>query len=186
MRHFLLILFLGVSCFTLQAQDDSEYDPNYEFPKSVGADFKVTAGIGLGLDYGGIGGKLVLTPIPNLSLFGGIGYNLDQAGYNGGVIVRILPESKVSPYITGMYGYNGVIVIDRYGSKEGKTYYGPTFGAGIELNVGDNGNYWNFGFGIPSRSSEYKSAIDALMNEPGISLEEASPVTISVGFHIAL
>jgi hypothetical protein len=185
MKSCLVLVLWFVSSLALaQNEDGSEYDENFEFPESKTVNISI--GLGLGLDYGGIGGKLTFVPTPRVALFGGIGYNFNGAGYNGGLIVRLKPEGKVCPYLTGMYGYNGVIVVDGM-SEVNKTYYGATLGGGIELHRNEKTNFWNFGMGFPLRSEEYKNDLEALKNNPSIEfLNEPLPFVISVGYHFGL
>ncbi len=162
--------------------DKDEYDENYEFSETK--EVNISAGVGIGLDFGGIGGRLTFAPVKYLALFGAIGYNFDGPGYNGGMIVRILPDAKVCPIISVMYGYNGVIVVDGW-DEMNKTYYGASFGTGIDLRL-RGGNYWSFELIIPARSQEYKDAVDFLENNPNISMSEAFPLLVSVGYHFKL
>lgn len=81
-----------------------------------------------------------------------------------------------------MYGYNAVIIVE--GMKEqSKTYYGPSFGGGIELKVGRKSNFFVFELWVPVRSQEYRDDIDALLNNAGVEVTEATPVAISVGYN---
>jgi hypothetical protein len=189
-KLFFLVVFLSFYSINSAAQktkkgnedEESEYDENYEFSETK--QISVNLGIGLGLDYGGIGGKLTFRPTQYVGLFGALGYNLNGAGYNVGAIVRILPEAKVCPYFSLMYGYNAVIVIDGMSSAD-KTYYGTSIGAGIELQKKNN-KFWTFGFVIPFRSQEYKDDLDALKNNPSVELTDPLPFQISVGYHFVL
>jgi hypothetical protein len=181
---FLLLAFPSLTVFAQSDNvDEDQYDENFEFRESL--DIDVSIGIGLGFDYGGIGGKLMFAPVKYVSLFGAIGYNLNGAGYNGGLVVRILPDNKVCPYVTGMYGYNAVIVIDGL-SEKNRTYYGPTFGGGIELRM-KNRNFWNFGLSFPLRSAEFRDDMDDLKKNPNIiNLSDPAPVQISIGYHFQI
>jgi hypothetical protein len=189
-KLFFLILFLSFYVIDSEAQknkksadeEENEYDENYEFSETKTIDFNI--GIGLGIDYGGIGGKLTFRPTPYVGLFGALGYNIVGAGYNVGAIVRILPEAKVCPYVSFMYGYNATIIIEGM-SSENKIYYGTSLGGGIELQKKNN-RFWNFGFVIPFRSQEYNDDIDALKNNSSIELTEPLPFQISVGYHFVL
>lgn len=178
-----VLCILSVFVFA-QARDDdeSEYDENYEFPETK--ELNINIGLGLGMDYGGIGAKLMITPAKSVGIFGSIGYNLNGAGYNGGIIFRMLPEKKVCPYLSAMYGYNAVIIVE--GLKQAnKTYFGPSFSGGIELRLA-NRNFWNFGLLVPIRSTEFRDDFDALDNNPYIDITEPLPIAITVGYHFAL
>ena len=180
---FLILGFSSVCGFSQSDDVDNDaYDENFEFSET--RDIDVSAGVGIGLDYGGIGGKLMFAPVKYVALFGAIGYNLNGAGYNGGVVARILPDKKVCPYVTGMYGYNAVIVIEGLRERN-KTYFGPSFGGGIELRM-RNRNFWNFGLLFPLRSAEFQDDFDDLKNNPSIEITEPLPVQISVGYHLRI
>lgn len=61
---------------------------------------KVSLGIGVGLDYGGIGGSLLYYPHQNFGLFAGVGYSLTSAGVIAGTKLRLISEKYVlSPYL---------------------------------------------------------------------------------------
>jgi hypothetical protein len=126
----------------------------------------------------------MFAPVKWVALFGAIGYNLNGAGYNGGLVFRVLPDKKVCPYVTGMYGYNAVIVIEGL-SERNKTYFGPSLGGGIELRM-RNRNFWNFGLLFPFRSAEFRDDFDDLKNNPSIEITEPLPVQISVGYHLRI
>ena len=89
-------------------------------------------GLGLGQDFGGIGFRVDVLPEDHISLFAGLGYALAGFGYNVGAHARLLPGHKVCPYVTAMYGYTAVITV-KNASQYDKIYYGPTFGAGLEV-----------------------------------------------------
>lgn len=136
-------------------------------------------GLGLGLDYGGIGSKLTLFSGNRLSLFGGVGYNLLEAGYNAGLEFNFLPHSQATPFISAMYGYNGVIFEPDYSSRESKTYYGPSFGLGVKIRTGrsiPSKNYFSLQLIFPIREQKLKTAT---YNDPG----PIHPLLFSLGFH---
>jgi hypothetical protein len=177
----LILLFIGCSA-SLYAQ----YDPSYKSKKKPVYDDAepslVNFGMGIGVDYGGIGGRVSIFPIHNIGVFGAVGYNLHKAGYNVGAILRILPKQKICPVIMAMYGYNGVIIVS--GTDEyNKTYYGPTFGAGMEIRFKNFQNYLNIETLIPIRSQAWRRDIDFLKNNLN-DFVEPSPVLISIGYHI--
>src|SRR5688572_29109217 len=119
----------------------------------------IYGGIGLGLDYGGMGFKIEYLPIKNIGIFAGAGLNLDQIGYNGGLSWKILPDKTSTPFVIVMYGYNAVLkvtspfngfpVLD-------KTYYGFTAGAGYDFHVGRKNNKVSLAILVPFRSQEFE------------------------------
>jgi hypothetical protein len=138
----------------------------------------VNVGIGGGLDYGGFGGKFTFLPSEKVGLFAGLGYNLVGAGFNAGALYKFSTEKKVRPYATAMYGYNGVIKIEE-GPASDETYYGVSFGIGIELKARKNeNNFWNFELLVPIRPSEFSDDIDRL-KDSGYSVS----VSFSIGYH---
>ncbi|MDR1274293.1 MAG: hypothetical protein LBK12_07070, partial [Odoribacteraceae bacterium] len=91
-------------------------------------------GLGLGFDYGGIGGKLEIMPTRHLGLFAGVGYNLLSVGWNAGASFNFSPKARVAPVARVFYGYNATLkVIDAGTDKYNKTSYGVTFGGGINI-----------------------------------------------------
>ena len=65
---------------------------------------RVHYGLGLGLDYGGIGFNFSVFPQKNIGVFGGIGYAEIGIGYNAGLKIRKIAkkEGVANPYILGM------------------------------------------------------------------------------------
>jgi hypothetical protein len=55
----------------------------------------INVGIGLGLNYGGIGGRISFVPTEKIDLYAGLGYALIGFGYNIGAHFRMLPEKRV-------------------------------------------------------------------------------------------
>lgn len=157
-----------------------QYVENYTFEREPSI---IKLGVGLGIDYGGLGGRMTITPIPHVGIFGAVGYNFHKTAYNVGVTYKILPDKRVTPVASIMYGYNAAIVVE--GAKEfDKTYYGPSMGGGIELNMKKSKNYWSFGLTLAFWSKEFRDDLDALRNNPGIEFtSEPIPVGISVGYH---
>jgi hypothetical protein len=161
----------------------AQYDPDY---KAKEPESPLNVGLGLGMDYGGLGVKFSAFPVKYFGLFGGAGYNLVKAGLNGGAILRVLPAKKVCPYVTGMYGYNGVILVQN-ADQYNKVYYGPTFGGGIELHFRSNQNFMNFGLLVPLRSQKFYDDWDVVKSLPGITnVSDPLPFGISIGYHFKL
>jgi len=55
---------------------------------------QVYLGLGIGLDYGGIGAKVEYLPIKNVGVFGSLGYNLLNVGWNVGATYKIMPDKR--------------------------------------------------------------------------------------------
>jgi len=143
-------------------------------------------GAGLGIDYGGIGGRISFLPEKHLSIFLAGGYALVGFGFNGGAMVKTSPDKRVSPYFSAFYGYNAAIAFTVVGgSQNNKLYNGFSLGAGIHLKSRRTPtNYWLFGLVVAFRSSEFDRDFTALQNS-GIGLMKPLPVNISVGYHFA-
>ncbi|HEX6848136.1 MAG TPA: hypothetical protein VF144_14240 [Chitinophagaceae bacterium] len=167
----LTILFLLFSNI-LQAQDP-DHEPKKEFD----------VGIGIGIDYGGIGARATFKPISHLGLFAAAGYNFNSIGFNAGGQWHF-PQKRNDFYITAMYGYNAVIAVS--GDIEDKgTYYGVSAGLGYELHSRRRPNFWNFEILVPFRNSNFKDDVDAL-KYLGADLMEPLPIAISIGYHFKI
>jgi hypothetical protein len=144
-------------------------------------------GLGLGIDYGGLGLQLQCRPAAPLVVFAGGGYALAGLGYNAGVQGRILPAAKWCPFVSGMYGYNAVIVV-KGADEYDQIYYGPSVGLGVENHNRQNvENFWRFELIIPARPSEFTEDLEALKKNPLIDMRsEPPPFAISIACHFGL
>lgn len=149
----------------------------------------LNVGVGLGIDYGGIGGRVTFLPIRQAFLFGSLGYNFDGVGYNVGAGFRILPNKRACPYLIAMYGYNAVslVLINGEFQKEYiKTFYGPSAGLGLELRGRNNAkNYLNIELLYLMRSQKFKDYRKQLEDDLGAEFF-LLPVSFSIGYHIGL
>ncbi|MDR3236242.1 MAG: hypothetical protein LBT48_05875 [Prevotellaceae bacterium] len=135
-------------------------------------------GIGVGYDYGGLGGKIEILPEKYLGLFAGAGYNRSFIGWNVGCSAKLFPNYRVTPTLCVFYGYNATIVGSRkisfpetnYESKYkvNMTSYGVTFGGGVDIKLGENGNKLSANLFIPMRSKEFS---------------ELFPIAFSIGYN---
>jgi hypothetical protein len=145
------------------------------------------AGFGLGIDYGGIGGRLTAAPVKQAFFFGGLGYNIDGFGYNVGAGFRFLPEKRICPYILAMYGYNAVVLVfinNQYQKQYNKTFYGPSAGLGLEQRAWKNAkNYFNMELLYLFRSQKFKEYKTKLENDLGAKFL-LLPVSFSIGYHV--
>jgi hypothetical protein len=177
MKKALIILFLASYSLLLHSQEIAPAKTVYP---------KFNIGLGAGIDYGGFGGRVTMLATEKLEFFGAIGYNLLSAGFNIGSEYRLIPKSRLCPYIGAMYGYNAVIIVtgmDEYN----KIYYGPSFSAGLEIWSKRRPTFLNLEFIVPIRSQEYHDAITSLKNNPSVVFQaEPIPVAFSLGFHFVL
>ena len=117
-----------------KSSPDSTTDKTF-YPRST-----TYFGIGAGLDYGGLAGcKLEFLPFPELGLFAGAGFNFNGIGYNLGASIKFSPNHAARPILTGMYGYNAVLIQKGLNDQvvDKKTYYGVSVGAGGEFDTGE-------------------------------------------------
>jgi hypothetical protein len=149
---------------------------------------RASLGLGVGLDYGGLGGNIVVYPLANLGIFGGVGYALAGTGYNTGIKLRLAGKNHRSaafPYLIGMYGYNAAIVVSN--AKEyNKFFYGPTYGFGIDLHKKIQAlGFWSFALMVPARSSSVNEYIDHLKYYHKVSFKnKLYPVSFSIGYRL--
>ena len=120
-------------------------------------------------------------------MFAAGGYALAGFGYNVGAQGRILPMAKWCPFVSAMYGYNAVIVVQG-ASGYNQLYYGPSVGAGVEVHRRDNpDNFWRLELILPFRPQEFQDDMDALKKNPLIDIRsEPPPFSFSVAFHFGL
>lgn len=158
----------------------AQFDENYTGHADESA--KNNIGIGLGLDYGGIGARYTHMIVPKFGLFGSVGYVVAGAGFNIGATYKFASSTRVVPTLGAMYGYNAVIKVT--GTSIEEIYYGPSFSVGLEVKGKKKAqNFWNFELGIPIRSDEYHDDMDALKNDPNIEINDLLPITFSIGYH---
>lgn len=144
-------------------------------------------GVGTGQDMGGIIGARASYGVTHyvVGWIGG-GWALVGGGYNAGIDVRVPTKGRVSPFITGMYGYNGVIHIKGKETLDG-IYYGPTLGFGLLLHQRESLNYWRFSINVPFRSQEMLDDWEQIKLRPEIEIQQdLLPITIGVGFHFGI
>lgn len=143
-------------------------------------------GAGLGIDYGGFGARLTVLPSKYLGVFLAGGYAIAGFGVNGGITLKTAPDSRVSPYVNLIYGYNSAIAIIG-ASQHNKLYNGFSLGGGVQLKSRRTPtNYWLFGLVVAFRSSEFDRDFTSLQNSGTVTgLTKPLPVNISVGYHFA-
>lgn len=169
-------------CYTTIAfgQDSTTLKHHIKPEKTESGYSRSNFGLGAGLDYGGLGFKMNLLLVKPVAVTGSAGYNFDKLVFAGGFNFRLKPESRVCPTLQAFYGYNAVI--KNKGFDSGKTYYGPSFGIGLEFHGKKKiGNFFNLELLVPVRSQSFKDAIDEL-KEDGQD-PTVLPIAISLGYH---
>ncbi len=151
---------------------------------------KVSLGAGMGMDFGGFGGNLLVYPQRNIGLFGGIGYAFAGTGYNIGAKIRFVSEntrSKAAFYGLAMYGYNAAIAVSN-ATEFNKLFYGPTIGFGFDYKTHPSKKgYWTFAVLLPIRSSDVDDYIKDLEDHHSIEFKNAlMPIGITLGYRIIL
>ncbi|MCJ7447208.1 MAG: hypothetical protein MUO72_05930 [Bacteroidales bacterium] len=176
MKRIAFILIFLSTAVHLYSQNQSSGEPI--FPR-------YNIGIGAGIDYGGFGGRFSVLTSERLEFFGAIGYNLLGLGFNAGVDIRILPLSRICPFVGAMYGYNAVIKVT--GTElYNRIYYGPSWAIGLEFWLKRHPYFLNLELIVPIRSSEFHDDIKSLKNNPNITFtNELLPVGLGIGFHFS-
>ncbi|MBS1505587.1 MAG: hypothetical protein JSS79_02970 [Bacteroidetes bacterium] len=146
---------------------------------------KTTLGIGLGFDYGGIGANFTTYAGKNFGLFGGLGYAIADVGFNVGAKIRLAPESRVAPFLTGMYGYNAAVAVTN-ATQYNKVFYGPSFGFGLDIKgrPGRNG-FWSIALLVPVRGSDVDNYLADLRSK-GVVIGSLPSVALSIGYRFIL
>jgi hypothetical protein len=176
MKSFLFVVFffcLGV-CYSQKADSLSykESNPHY-------------LGVGAGMDYGGLGLKLEISPTPFLGVFASVGNNLDKYVLNGGIMLKPNSNTTVMPYFLAMYGYNGVLVV-KGADEYNRTFYGFTVGFGLSITT-KKLNKWVIGLNIPIRNNEFSDYFEELNENPQIKFNGPPlPVAFTIGYNIRL
>jgi len=172
--------------FALMALTSLTFAQNYTRYDVPEQDSKMNIGLGIGLDYGGIGGRITFLPVKRLALFAGVGYALVDFGYNVGAQLRIIPDNNFCPTFGVMYGYNGVIKVQN-ASMYDKIYYGTSLSGGVEMHFGGKQSFMNVELIVPFRSQAFYDDWDSLKQNSSISIQsDPLPIAFSIGYHFAL
>jgi hypothetical protein len=143
---------------------------------------RIYLGAGFGFDYGGLGMKVEYEPIKHVGLFAGAGYNMKGLGWNLGGSYRILPDAKICPVVSALYGYNAVLLIEDADQYDA-TSYGVTFGGGVEWSFGQQGSKLSLNLLFPIRSDSFMDKYNAAKNSRYIEMkQDLLPVAFSIGF----
>lgn len=178
---FLVTLYLILFSFLLYGQE------NKKNPIQID---RFTIGLGVGLDYGGLGINFLTYPSKNIGLFGGFGMANEEIGYNYGFKFRFFSDeipSKINPFALAMYGKNTTIIIENKKSLN-KSFNYPTIGFGLD--VGFNyvkTGYLSFAILIPIRGEAYTEYKELLTSKHSVKFENSQiPINISIGYRLII
>lgn len=174
----LITVFLAIF---LIGQAPAQYTEN---PDLLENNTNVYLGIGIGLPYGGMGGRVEVSPSEMFSGFLALGYNIKGVGVNGGVMYHLPSDSRLKFYGTAMFGYNAVIYVEGAPDFQ-KSYYGPTIGAGLKwFGRKTPAGYFDFNLLFPFRPSAYYDDFETANNVPGIHFNiKPPPIAFSIGYN---
>ena len=146
---------------------------------------KVYVGPGVGLDYGGVGGKIGFFFSKQLGLIGGVGYNFLSVGWNVGATYKISPETPFSGNLLYFWGYNAVTRAEK--SKYEMTSMGITYGGNVEYKLGKKGNTLSLGVLTPIRSEKFKDNYEDMKGNVDVKLKNKLwPVSFSFGYNLLI
>ena len=178
MKKLSVVCLFMLCAYGSLAQSYADYD-------IIEPESKMNIGLGLGLDYGGIGGRITFLPIKRLAVFVSLGYAIVDLGYNVGAQLRITPGNRICPSIGLMYGYNGVIKVQNAPEYD-KIYYGTSASIGLEIHFKGKPNYLNVEIVVPFRPESFYDDWDKVKQLSNFSTQsEPLPIAISVGYHFA-
>ena len=150
----------------------------------------LTLGFGLGMDMGGVGATVSISPHKNICLIGGAGVQLNGLCWNAGMKIRTIAMQKgedVLPYFIALYGVNTVYSVIGNPSLN-KTFNGLSAGIGVDIMANaKNHNYWSFAVIYPIRSKEtvaYRTTLVASGND--WFYNKPLPITISVSYRFMI
>lgn len=136
-------------------------------------------GIGLGMDFGGIGLRGSAYLGENVDLFGGVGYALAGVGYNVGFIFGFTPKERVHPTLSAMFGTNAGLLSETNPSQN-EMFLGPSFGAGIKIRgKGNPMNYFHLQVVFAVLSEDFYNKVNQ-----SNARETGGPVFLSLGYVI--
>jgi hypothetical protein len=146
---------------------------------------RVYMGLGVGIDFGGIGLNAMSMVTEHVGVFGAFGYNLDKIGLNVGV--RLYSKDQLArwrPYFSAMFGYNTVYYI-KNAENFSRTFYGTTIGVGVDLKD-SRSNFWTLALQVPFRTDDVKAYKSYLENSNVEIKRDLLPIAISLGYRIAI
>lgn|GEM_PF-6801320 len=190
MKKF-LIIFLSLFWWQTHAQKHHKaYNRNRYYNQrvhsSVYEEGKGSFGMGVGMDYGGIGLRYTFIPEPHIAGFVGAGFAIAGFGANGGVMFRLQPMKKFVPTFSGMYGTNGAIYTTGVNGVT-KLYIGPSAGVGLIMrSLKYQGRYLHFQLTMPFRTSDYDTDLIVAKASGAKLYFVPGNVLVSLGYHFSI
>ena len=100
---------------------------------------KISAGVGLGIDYSDFGAGVTIYPLKYIGVFANAGIFLAGPSYSVGLRARYITKSRIDPYLSLQYGCGGsVIILDNDGhidKDKTKLFISPNIGAGVDIHI---------------------------------------------------
>jgi hypothetical protein len=150
-------LLLSLVISRLHAQDTTLIEPSRQYDAPVD---KISAGVGVGYEYGGVGANAIVYPQRNIGLFGGVGWYYVGLGYNAGIKLRAFisaPSVAIIPFVECMYGTNTFIYY-RNNGQYNKLFRNYTFGGGIDIRPNNSKlGFISIALYFPLRSPDIKN-----------------------------
>ena len=194
MKYICLLIAFLILPFSIYSQKPTrivsvvqDNDTIYSLDNLKKSKTDILFGVGYGIDYGYIGGKLTINPIKNFGIFGSLGLiplEDPALAYNLGITINLLSnklqiinlKELIVPCIQLMYGINEAVkIIDKPELDE--TFSGFTLGFVNEFRYRRN-FYFSFGVLFPIKSQEAKTYIE---NLGAVTIKKSSVVRISIG-----
>lgn len=143
-----------------------------------------SVGVGLGIPYGVLGINADVALMDHVSLSAGVGTTMFAGvGYSAGAKLFFLPpEKRWRPRIAAFYGTNSIVVVEGSVSIKEK-FNGLTVGAGVQRTFGTRGKHGlDLDLMVIATSGGMKDELERIEMQYGMTIEEPSPVKISIGY----
>ncbi len=186
MKKYIYLLFLTIilsfNCSFSQENSSNPKIIKNEDSKSIA---KIFFGLGLGVEYGVIGGQIKANVGNYIDLHFGGGYNSIGVSVAFGTSVIFLKNSRVRPKLNITFGNTHIVNVEN-ASQYNKAYYGLAFGFGTNIYLSKNSNsYLSIGLNFFPPSQQYIQDIKRLRNNPNIYIfEQTNNWGITIGYHL--